>query len=270
MPTGIWPAGEAYFNSPIRDYFPGPTTAGFNPYQTTGFEKSIEAADTLGGYGSDLMKQFMGYMGQGPTMNPYISQVVDEYTKAMNKQFGERMLPSLRGQQIAGGSFGSSGSGIAQAQSAEDLNQTMSGQVANLLAQGFNTTQDRYLNAWNAAPGVFGMGTTALQQPGATRQQVGGLYQDLANRMLQGEMDRWNWYRDAPDRRLQTYGNVLGTGAQGTGNQTVGTTGNYNTIKGIASGLMPALPSIFNALGNSSTPDFNQYQNNPFDWAYGG
>ena len=258
MATGLLPAAEAWFNSPIPDYFPGQTVAGFNPSQERGWDLSRRGAEDTAAMGRNVAQNYLNYANQGPQWNPYLDQVANAYTGAMNRQFSERMLPALRGSQVASNAAGSSAAGIQTAQGAEDLNQIMSDQLANLYARGFDTTQQNYLQTLGMGPQQTAGASMAWAAPGITEQQIGGNQQALQQARLAGEQQRWNYYRDSAQNRLGGYAGLLGMspGANAT-SQTSQTSGSMNPPTnwgGIASGaLYAAAPYINNMFGGSSS-----------------
>jgi len=260
MATGLFPAAEAWFNSPLPDYYPGQTVAGFNPAQMRGWGMSQAAAGDVARYAGGLGGAYGSYVNQGPQMNPYLDQVADAYRGQMGKMFSEQIMPSLRGSQIAANNAGSSGAALASARAADDFQQNISNQLANLYSRGFESTQNRYLSALGQAPGQVGMLQSALSQPGAIQQQIGGLQQMLQQRRMDDEMQRWQYYRDAPERRLQTYAGLLGEMSMPTSStQTSTATGqapaprtNWSNL--VAGGLMYASPYLTQAQSTPNAP----------------
>lgn len=283
MATGLLPAAEAWFNSAIPDYFPGQTVAGFNPSQQRGWDLSRRGSADTAVMGSNVAQNYLNFANQGPQWNPYLDQVANAYTDRMNQQFSERMLPSLRGSQVASNAAGSSAAGIATTQSADDLNRTISDQLANLYARGFDTTQQNYMNTLQMGPQQTAGAAMAWAAPGVTEQQIGGNQQALQQARLAGEQQRWNYYRDAAQNRLGTYAGLLGMspGANAT-NQTQTSSGSaqYPTNWGnVASGaLYTAAPYLDKLFGGSSGSSGSGWDSplgrsptaydttNPFNW----
>jgi hypothetical protein len=252
MAIGVFPAANEWFNSPIPDYFPGPTVAGMNEFQQQGFQDQIAAlqggADEAQGY-LDLVS---GYARDPSAVNPYISEVIQNYQDQMQRGFDRNMLPSLRGQQVSVGGAGSSASGIAQGLAASDQTRQISDNVAQMLMGA----QDR---AMAALPGAIQGATSATRAPGSLMSAWGGQNQALAQQMLQGEQDRWNYYRDAPERRLGMYSSLVGgqPAASGAGTReavTQGPSSNYNTMMGALGGLSMMAPSIYNSFSQPQAP----------------
>ena len=266
MPAGLFPAAEAWFNSGVPDYFPGQTTAGFNRDQQAGWANSLAASKDMANRAQWQSDAYLGYMGQGPQWNPYLDQVAGKYSDQMARQFNERIMPNLRGGQVATNAAGSSAAGIAQAQAVDDQQRTVSDQLANLYARGFSDTQNRYVNTLGQGPSQIAGWNAAMMQPGAVQQQMGGMQQALQQKRLDDEMKRWAYYRDMPQQRLQTYSGLLGnpaTAGAGTTSTTANTSTGTNWMNSIAGGLAYAAPAIRDYFNQGNSSGWNSPLGNP-------
>jgi hypothetical protein len=263
MATGIFPAASAWFQSPIPDYYPGQTVAGMNQNQQQGYDQQLSALQGVSDQAGGLFDFFSQYVNDPQTVNPYLNELVTNYQDQMQRGFNRNVLPALRGNAVGTNAMGSSAQGVAEGLAASDLNRQMSDTVSDLMARTYEADAQRQLNAMGQIPGMVGMQTTAQQAPGALTSAWGQQNQALQQARIGGEMDRWNYYRDAPQQKLGFYSNLIsGQPASSATDQTQTTqmpSGNFNTMLGVGGGLMQSLPNIFNAFQNQNNA--NQWSN---------
>jgi len=231
MATGLYNSANAYLTSPIPDFYPGQQVAGINPTQEQGYNDLLSSARQAQQAGSGLNNAMSGWLSAGPQWNPYLDRVINSYSNEMGRQFNENIIPGLRGQAIQANAAGGSASALAQSQAANDLQRTIGDQVGQLLANGFFGTQDRYLQTLNMAPGVMQGAAGLMGQPGAVQSTWGNLLQGQAQNNINAEMNRWNYYRDAPVNRLSAYSSFLQPGS-GLYNQTTNSSGGGGSTLG--------------------------------------
>jgi hypothetical protein len=208
-PTGLYPAASAWFNSDIPEYFPGPTIAGFNPYQTQAFGQMQQGAENIRRGTADQYNWFNQQMQQDPSKNPYADLIAKDFTNAMNQQFSEQQLPALRGAQIAAGNVGGSAAGIQTGMAARDLNTTIGRGVNDIYFNAWNNAAQRQQNMMQMIPQMSELAMRGQMMPGEIGVKIGALNQAQAQMELDAERDRWNYYRDAPERRMGVYSNIV-------------------------------------------------------------
>jgi hypothetical protein len=273
MATGLYPAADAWFNSPIPDYFPGQTVAGMNQFQQQGYQNQLGALEGVANQAGGLFDFFNQYVRGPQTVNPYLDELVTNYQDSMQRGFDRNVLPSLRGNAVATNASGSSAQGVAEGLAASDMNRQMSDTISDLMARTYEADASRQLQALMGTPQMVNTQANVQQAPGALTSTWGGQNQALQQGRLAGEMDRWNYYRDAPMNRLMGYGQMLGgiPGAQGQSSTTTtqNPSSNYNTWMGALGGLSMGMPNIFNAFqnqqnaGNWSGQVMNNVAQNP-------
>lgn len=80
-------------------------------------------------------------------MDPYQKEVVDEYTKEMNRQFNISKQQRDAQAQGAGAAFGDR-SGVVEAEAQRGFQDTLGRGIAGLMSSGFGQAQDRAMNAF--------------------------------------------------------------------------------------------------------------------------
>lgn len=78
-----------------------------------------------------------GSMSFNPTMNPYLQQMGDMMAGTMTNNWQRKVQPQIASQSIAAGGYGGSRQGVAEANSANDLNMGIGSALANLYGQGY-------------------------------------------------------------------------------------------------------------------------------------
>lgn len=243
--AGLYPSAEAWFASDIPDYFPGPTTASFNPYQTQAFGELQQGANNVRNNSNQVLGWFNSQLQQDPSKNPYADLVARDFTNLMNQQFSEQQLPALRGSQIASGNVGGSAAGIQTGMAARDLNATIGRGVNSIYSDAWNQAAQRQQSFAGMIPQMLNAYQIGQMLPGQTLNQIGALNQAQAQMELNNEQDRWNYYRDMPAERLQQYASVVNntpytTGTTSGTTRTPGSGSNWADI--LSGGLLFASP----------------------------
>ncbi|NJM09599.1 MAG: hypothetical protein HC883_01475, partial [Bdellovibrionaceae bacterium] len=156
-PTGLYPSAEAWFASDIPDYFPGPITASFNPYQTQAFGELQQGANNVRNNIGQTLNWFNSQMQQDPSKNPYADRIARDFTNTMNQQFSEQQLPALRGSQIAAGNVGGSAAGIQTGMATRDLNTTIGRGVNSIYSDAWDSAAQRQQNMMSMLPQMAGL-----------------------------------------------------------------------------------------------------------------
>lgn len=113
---------------------------------------------------------------QNQFMNPYTKNVVEQNANIAQRDFNQQTAPSLMGQYGASGQFGSGradmGLALAQTQNQQNVNQINAG----LMNQGYNQSQQNYLNSMGIgvnAGGVMAGAGTGMANAGQTAYNQG-------------------------------------------------------------------------------------------------
>ena len=209
-PTGgLLPAAEAWFTSPIPQYYPGTITPDLNQTQQQAYEEGLRAAEQSAARAAELERIYGSYLMQGPQMDPYIEDVVDAYAYEMNEQFAEQTIPTLQGQAVSSGQLGGSSQALAQAQAAEEMGETISQETARLMSTGYENAQDRYLMALTGAPGALTTTTGIGMMPSNLMMDYGTMQWSIQQQQAMEDYNEWLYYTQQPEHRLQTYSNLI-------------------------------------------------------------
>lgn len=190
---GLYPLAAQQVQRP-QQYFPGSTVVGFSPETEAalGFttERALAGSPLLGAAQAEAQRTLQGdYLAEG---NPYLDAV------------GDRLYRQIRPRvdaQFARGPAGSPGHGFSMANALGDA-------MAPYHFGAFESERGRMQSAMGAAPGLANADYfDAAQLAGAGQQREG-----LQSRILQDEINRFNFGQQEPIQRLAQYAGLLGTG----------------------------------------------------------
>lgn len=177
-----------------------------------------------------------GSMSFNPTMNPYLQQMGDMMAGTMTNNWKRQVQPQIASQAIASGGFGGSRQGVAEANSANDLNMGIGSALSNLYGQGYGqglnydlgqqnmglgyANLDRSINNdnlnWQMQGANFGLGVyDRLQQANQLGLQTGSQIQNTP-------MNYWNQFSQGANSLGQGYGTQT---SQSGGNPLMGAIG---------------------------------------------
>src|ERR1035437_9987822 len=192
---------------------------------------------------SGIFGQVANYGLNGPTasqiqsyMNPYQQQVMDASQLRQMQQYSQEKN-QLMEQQGQTGSFGGSGSAIAQGQLASNFQQQLSENQANQLYQGYQNAQTQgAANMKIAGESALGIGNTAMQGQTATSQNIGnldttgGLQQGTAQNVLNANqsnaLQQANWGATQAQLSQSILGDMAKTATGNSGTSNAMQTGN--------------------------------------------
>lgn len=185
-----------------------------------------------------------GSMSFNPTMNPYLQQMGDMMAGTMTNNWQRKVQPQIASQSIAAGGYGGSRQGVAEANSANDLNMGIGSALANLYGQGYGQGLNYDLGQQNIGLGQqnLGLGYANLDR---------NINNDNLNWQMQGANLGLNIY----DRQQQA--NQLGLQ---TGTQIQNTPWNY----------WQGFSNQANSIGQGYGTQTNSTGGNPFMGALGG
>ena len=171
-----------------------------------------------------------------PTMNPYLQQMGDMMAGTMTNNWQRKVQPQIASQAIAAGGYGGSRQGVAEANSANDLNMGIGSALANLYGQGYGqglnydlgqqnlglgyANLDRNINNdnlnWQLQGANFGLGVyDRMQQANQLGLQTGSQIQNTP-------LNYWNQFSQGANSIGQGYGTSTQSGG---GNPLMGAIG---------------------------------------------
>src|ERR1035437_4281688 len=170
----------------------------------------------------DIYGQVAQYGLNGPTqgqiqgyMNPYQTQVMDASRLRQQQQFSQEQN-QLQAQQGQTGSFGGSGSFIAQQELGKNFAQQLSQNEADQLYQGFNNAQTQlHSNMQLAGQTGQQIGQNAMLGQQAGLNDINALYtsgsllQGNQQQQMNANLTNWNAAQQYPWTNLQNAQNVL-------------------------------------------------------------
>ena len=177
-----------------------------------------------------------GSMSFNPTMNPYLQQMGDMMAGTMTNNWQRKVQPQIASQSIAAGGYGGSRQGVAEANSANDLNMGIGSALANLYGQGYGqglnydlgqqniglgyANLDRNINNdnlnWQMQGANFGLGIyDRMQQANNLGLQTGSQIQNTP-------LNYWNQFSQGANSIGQGYGTSTSTSG---GNPMMGAIG---------------------------------------------
>lgn len=99
-----------------------------------------------------------------PTQSPYFQNAVMGAINPAIQQFTQQVLPNLRSQDIAGGTYGGSRRGIAEGLGANALAQNVFNTASQMGQQAYGQGLQARQGALGMAPSVMGLQFAPLQQ----------------------------------------------------------------------------------------------------------
>ena len=78
--------------------------------------------------------------------NPYLDEMAQAITSQMNDNFSRNVMPQVRSGAMAAGGFGGSRQGVVEANATNDMNRSLSQNLANLYGTDYNQQQNRNLS----------------------------------------------------------------------------------------------------------------------------
>jgi hypothetical protein len=237
-----------------QQFYGGPLVAGFSPMTEQGIGQMYQR----GAQGSQLqpgMNQFLnqsmlnpgGMAGVGtdmPGQNPYLDQMFGTVAQRAGEQFQEQTMPAIAAQF---GGAGRTGGGIHQqvAQgAADDFSQNLLQQAGDIYGKDYTQAMDRDIQRRDLMGDIGFRGATLAPQSQSMEMQniqsmlqAGALTEDQAQRMIDAERQRFDFYQQAPWQALGQYGNMVQGMPGGYGTTTApGQQG--NRFAGAAGGAM--------------------------------
>lgn len=240
---------DGYSNKPLQMGGGASNTQGQQYGGMAGWTSGVSGNNGVSGGGSSGAAASYGGGGYGggstssggsasfnPTMNPYLQQMGDMMAGTMTNNWQRKVQPQIASQAIAAGGYGGSRQGVAEANSANDLNMGIGSALANLYGQGYGqglnydlgqqnlglgyANLDRNINNdnlnWQLQGANFGLGVyDRMQQANQLGLQTGTQLQNTP-------LNYWNQFSQGANSIGQGYGTSTQSGG---GNPLMGAIG---------------------------------------------
>ena len=112
-------------------------------------------------------------------MNPYQQNVIDEYTKEMNRQFNIQQQ-GRDAQAINAGAFGGGRQGVLEAEAATGFNRQLGQGLAGLLSSGYQQAQQGAMQAFENQQRRGQLAAQNLANVGRTQTGIGQMFGQFA------------------------------------------------------------------------------------------
>ena len=242
----IMSQAEALYQQPGPSYYSGQTTVPFAPETQQALAMQASRAqqgsplnqaakgytlDTLNGGNANPYMQGLQQTASGGGMNPYLDSMYSAASRPMVDQFQKATAPGIAGRFLKAGRWGDNNAMRTTMGGAADiLGQNLAGLSANIYGQGFESERNRQTGAQSQLAGL-GENFLGRQQQAAQfaptlanqdyadigqLQAVGRAREDLGERQIGENMNRWNYEQQLPANKLGQFlqfvqGNYGGT-----------------------------------------------------------
>ena len=203
LETGFKRAEDLYSSGRMTpEYFGGPTTAGFTPYQEQAQEQAYDyitgpraAAQQMGAEEAQLA------MLSGDVDTTRFDPVADAVRAQAMAQLTGNVLPGIRQQITQYNPGGSTRGDIIQAQAISSAQEDITNKIASAQFQAYKDAQDRRMGALGRYPSIMG---APLQQYDAM-SAVGAQQRALEQAGIDEAMQRYSYESQLPTIGLQNY-----------------------------------------------------------------
>ena len=203
LETGFKRAEDLYSSGRMTpEYFGGPTTAGFTPYQEQAQEQAYDyisgpraAAQQMGAEEAQLD------MLSGEVDTTRFDPVADAVRAQAMAQLTGDVLPGIRQQITQYNPGGSTRGDIVQAQAISSAQEDITNKIASAQFQAYKDAQDRRMGALGRYPSIMG---APLQQYDAM-SAVGAQQRALEQAGIDEAMQRYSYESQLPTIGLQNY-----------------------------------------------------------------
>lgn len=245
---GLWESGQG------QQYYGGPLVAGFSPMTEQGIG-SLYQRGAMGSPLQDPMNQFLGasmydpagMAGVGtdmPGMNPWIDPMVQSVGRQMGEQFQDYTAPAIAAQFGGAGRTGGALQGQTLADAGGEMMQQFGDQARQIYGRDYEQALARDVERRGLMGDIGFRGATLAPQAQSMEYQnidqmlrSGAITEDQAQRMIDAEKQRFDFYQQAPWQRLGDYANITsGFGSPGSTTTQEGPGG--NRMAGAAGGAM--------------------------------
>ena len=203
LETGFKRAEDLYSSGRMTpEYFGGPTTAGFTPYQEQAQEQAYDyitgpraAAQQMGAEEAQLA------MLSGDVDTTRFDPVADAVRAQAMAQLTGNVLPGIRQQITQYNPGGSTRGDIIQAQAISSAQEDITNKIASAQFQAYKDAQDRRMGALGRYPSIMG---APLQQYDAM-SAIGAQQRALDQAGIDEAMQRYSYASQLPTIGLQNY-----------------------------------------------------------------
>lgn len=189
----------------IQDYYPGQTFANLTPLQEAGMFGNLDYAQNMFAPATAGFQRQLGQYMDAPTNitnDPAVQNMMQANQNSVTDWLQQQALPSIRSGASRAGQYGSSRQGIAEGLAINKGAQTLADANAKTALGAYGTAAGLAGNAMANFPGALEMGL----RPGDIAIKYGNVYQSLADKALQEQMQRYAY----PE---ETYWNRIGQAA---------------------------------------------------------
>lgn len=165
---------------------------------------------------------YMGGVAQtasGSGMNPYLDSMYSAAARPVVDQFKNATAPSIASRFLKSGRYNSGAMGDTMTGAADVLGQNLTGMAANIYGSGYEAERGRQVGAQGQMAGLgesfLGRQQDAMQfAPQLAMQdyndigqlaQVGATREDLGERQIAENMNRWNYNQQQPANKLNQF-----------------------------------------------------------------
>lgn len=206
-----------------------------------------------------------GSMSFNPTMNPYLQQMGDMMAGTMTNNWQRKVQPQIASRAIAAGGFGGSRQGVAEANSANDLNMGIGSALSNLYGQGYGQGLNYDLGQQNMGLGYANLDRSINNDNLGWQMQGANFGLGIYDRMQQANqlgLQTGSQIQNTPMNYWSQFANQANSIGQGYGTQTSQTGGNpmMGAIGGAQLGNQAA--NWWSSQNNNSSPGTAWYSGN--------
>ena len=170
-----------------------------------------------------------GSMSFNPTMNPYLQQMGDMMAGTMTNNWQRKVQPQIASQSIAAGGYGGSRQGVAEANSANDLNMGIGSALANLYGQGYGQGLNYDLGQQNLGLGYANLDRNINNDNLNWQMQGANFGLNIYDRLQQANqlgLQTGSQIQNTPYNYWQNFSNQANSIGQGYGTTTQSSGGN--------------------------------------------
>ena len=191
---------QRLFETP-RTFYEGSTVIPFSDQTQAGLsamENRAMAGSPLVTAAQNLTADTLAGNFLSPEANPYLQSAMDAATRPLQQSFNLDVIPKIQSTFGSAGRYGSGMQANQQARAAEDYLRAVGDVGSQMAFANYNTERGRQINAAQAAPAM-----AELDYSDPSRLiNIGGVYEDMAARQLQEDIDRQRFAEEEARIRL--------------------------------------------------------------------
>tara|TARA_Y100000310_G_scaffold336168_1_gene420011 strand:- start:32 stop:916 length:885 start_codon:yes stop_codon:yes gene_type:complete len=210
----VIPRARQFVNQP-PEVFPGPTVAGFNPFQRAAQSSALEtASNVMPDAINDVLRSQAFMMGPvlNPATNPALQQATAAAIRPIQEQFTESVLPNIRQEAVGAGQFGGNRQQIAEGIASRGFLRQVGDTSAQLQNQAYAQNLEAMTRAMLFAPQALNLSLMPAQVAGA----VGDVRQQQEQQFINEAAQKWMSQQILPFAAAQDVGSLaFGIGGGG-------------------------------------------------------